>query len=175
MSSDLEARATKQMAELKEQLEKIRKDLQELKTHKHGPEFLYPIQERLREIDAKRVDGKFMFDKQIPAGQAELVNMIEECYGIAYEVQNGMRAMQHELHNVNQSLHELKLKEGKPTYTQLAPLQDRLLQVSEQLKEAKYQNEKGEIPPGQAKLFDLLNNCYELKGEIASKIEQRET
>ena len=36
-----------------------------------------PIQERLREIDSKRIQGKFMVHNEVPQGQAELINMLE--------------------------------------------------------------------------------------------------
>jgi hypothetical protein len=65
----------------------------------------------------------------------------------------------------------LNLTTTHPSYTQLGPLQDRLRLISVRLADGKYQNENGDIPAGQASLFEVLNVCYGIKDAITLKIE----
>ncbi|CAH1756356.1 7505_t:CDS:2 [Entrophospora sp. SA101] len=45
------------------------------------------IQDELREIDSKRIDGKFMAsDDSIPTGQAQVISLLEECYEHVHEL-----------------------------------------------------------------------------------------
>lgn len=46
------------------------------------------LQEELRKIDSKRVDGKFLGPggSSVPAGQAILVGILEECFEICHEI-----------------------------------------------------------------------------------------
>lgn len=41
---------------------------------------------KLNSIDNMRTDGKFMFGKEVPEGQAAVTALLEECFEIAYEL-----------------------------------------------------------------------------------------
>ncbi|KAF2196739.1 hypothetical protein GQ43DRAFT_484694 [Delitschia confertaspora ATCC 74209] len=70
------------------QLTTLRKCLLEVK--KSGgvssPRELYPYSMKLNSIDNMRVDGKFMIDKDIPDGQGSVIQLLEECFELAYEL-----------------------------------------------------------------------------------------
>lgn len=48
---------------------------------------LYPYQLKLRSIDIKRVDGKFMQGNSIPEGQGMVNALLAECFDICHELQ----------------------------------------------------------------------------------------
>ncbi|KAJ3360097.1 hypothetical protein GGF32_008687 [Allomyces javanicus] len=50
------------------------------------PQELYPFQLKLKSFDDQRVDGKFMVDGEIPAGQGVLHSLLSECYDILNEL-----------------------------------------------------------------------------------------
>ena len=70
------------------QLLTLRKCLIEVK--KSGgvsnPRELYPYSMKLNSIDNMRVDGKFMVGKDIPEGQGSIIDLLSECYDLAYEL-----------------------------------------------------------------------------------------
>jgi hypothetical protein len=41
---------------------------------------------KLNSIDNMRVDGKFMVGKDIPEGQGSIIDLLSECYDLAYEL-----------------------------------------------------------------------------------------
>jgi hypothetical protein len=51
-----------------------------------NPRELYPYSMKLNSIDNMRVDGKFMVGKDIPEGQGCVVDLLSECYDLAYEL-----------------------------------------------------------------------------------------
>ncbi|KAH9256309.1 hypothetical protein BASA81_005530 [Batrachochytrium salamandrivorans] len=166
----------KQMAQIKAELEEIYSQLQVLMAEKNGALFLYPLQVRLREVDSWRTGGKFMCGSdQIPPGQAQLVELLEDCYGLVYKVRNGMQAVEDELTSVREDLTFLLNRDKHVQYVQLAPLQDRLLQVSQRLSDGKFTSESGDVPPGQAKLFDLIHECYEIKNQLVDRMEAKQS
>ncbi|KAF8478777.1 hypothetical protein JB92DRAFT_3085999 [Gautieria morchelliformis] len=74
---------------LHEKLVNLRRQLATL-AGREGPvkAELKPLQEELRKIDAKRVDGKFLGPggSSVPTSQALLSSLIEECFNIAQEI-----------------------------------------------------------------------------------------
>jgi len=70
------------------QLRTLRKCLREVK--KAGgvssPRELYPYSMKLNSIDTMRVDGKFMVGKDIPDGQAAVMQLLEDCFDLTYEL-----------------------------------------------------------------------------------------
>ncbi|KAI9176055.1 hypothetical protein H9P43_006420 [Blastocladiella emersonii ATCC 22665] len=50
------------------------------------PQELYPFQLKLKSFDDMRVDGKFLVDGEIPAGQGVLHSLLSECYEILNEL-----------------------------------------------------------------------------------------
>ena len=67
---------------------------------------------------------------------------------------------------------ELKKLEGKGVKSadELVPVQDKLRAIDSKKVDGKFVDAKGEIPPGQAKLSDLLAECYEIKERITDKL-----
>jgi len=47
---------------------------------------LYPYGMKLSSIDNLRVDGKFIVNGQIPEGQAAVMQLLEECFDITYDL-----------------------------------------------------------------------------------------
>jgi hypothetical protein len=43
---------------------------------------------KLNSIDNMRVDGKFMIGDEIPDGQGNVTQLLEECFELAYELRN---------------------------------------------------------------------------------------
>jgi hypothetical protein len=43
---------------------------------------------KLNSIDKIRVDGKFMVNNSIPDGQAAVMQLLEDCYELTYQLQN---------------------------------------------------------------------------------------
>ncbi|KAF2117686.1 hypothetical protein BDV96DRAFT_570686 [Lophiotrema nucula] len=72
------------------QLVTLKKCLHEVK--KNGgvssPRELYPYSMKLNSIDNMRVDGKFMIGDDIPDGQGSVMQLLEECFDLAYELRN---------------------------------------------------------------------------------------
>jgi len=62
-----------------------------------------------------------------------------------------------------------KLKQTCKSEAELVPIQERLGAIDSMQKDGKWVDEKGEIPAGQAVLHELVDECYDLKDEIASK------
>jgi len=47
---------------------------------------LWPYSMKLSSIDNMRVDGKFMVDEEIPDGQAAVIQLLEDCFELAYQL-----------------------------------------------------------------------------------------
>jgi len=72
------------------QLTTLRKCLQEVKKlgGVSSPRELYPYSMKLNSIDNMRKDGKFMVGDEIPDGQGRVIQLLEECFDLAYELRN---------------------------------------------------------------------------------------
>jgi len=53
-----------------------------------SPRELYPYSMKLNSIDNMRKDGKFMIGDDIPDGQGSIIQLLEECFELAYELRN---------------------------------------------------------------------------------------
>lgn len=51
-----------------------------------SPRELYPYSMKLNSIDNMKKDGKFMVGGDIPEGQASVMNLLSECFELAYEL-----------------------------------------------------------------------------------------
>ncbi|KAI0047227.1 hypothetical protein FA95DRAFT_1606238 [Auriscalpium vulgare] len=166
-----------------ERLVHIRRKLVTLAA-KDGPHKaeLKPLQEELRRIDSKRVDGKFMGPGgTIPASQAICSSLLEECFDIVQEI----RAME----------------ESKNVAPPLKPIHDRLTEVRAELEglalthrwtlretdlwnyslslqevdkmrvDGKFVDSEGNQPHGQYVLLYLLRRCYGVIYRLLSSSE----
>jgi len=72
------------------QLTTLRKCLLEVKKlgGVSSPRELYPYSMKLNSIDNMRVDGKFMVGDEIPDGQGRVIQLLEECFELAYDLRN---------------------------------------------------------------------------------------
>jgi len=72
------------------QLTTLRKCLIEVKKlgGVSSPRELYPYSMKLNSIDNMRKDGKFMVGSEIPDGQGRVIQLLEECFDLAYELRN---------------------------------------------------------------------------------------
>ncbi|KIM90620.1 hypothetical protein PILCRDRAFT_812376 [Piloderma croceum F 1598] len=166
-----------------EKLVTIRRQLVALaaKEGSHKAE-LKPIQEELRKIDSKRVDGKFLGPGGVvPASQAICSSLLEECFEITQEIK-----AQEESKHVATSL--------KPIYDRLSGLRAELenlvlthrwslretdlwnyslsLQEIDKMRiDGKFVDSEGNRPPGQYVLLYLLRRCYGLIYRLLSSSE----
>jgi hypothetical protein len=46
------------------------------------------MQLQLNSIDNMRIDGKFMVGDEIPDGQGRVIQLLEECFELAYDLRN---------------------------------------------------------------------------------------
>ena len=51
-----------------------------------NPRELYPYSMKLNSIDNMRTDGKFYVGKDIPEGQGSVIDLLSECYDLAYDL-----------------------------------------------------------------------------------------
>jgi hypothetical protein len=72
------------------QLTTLRKCLLEVKKlgGVSSPRELYPYSMKLNSIDNMRIDGKFMVGDEIPDGQGRVIQLLEECFELAYDLRN---------------------------------------------------------------------------------------
>ncbi|KAI0788848.1 hypothetical protein C8Q75DRAFT_768208 [Abortiporus biennis] len=143
---------------------------------------LKPLQEELRRIDSKRVDGKFLGPGgTVPASQAVCSSLLEECFDIAQEI----RAMD-ESKNVASSL--------KPIYDRLVEIRRELeslvlthrwslretdlwnyilsLQEIDKMRiDGQFVDSDGNRPTGQYVLLYLLRRCYGILYRLLSSSE----
>ncbi|EMD38951.1 hypothetical protein CERSUDRAFT_81747 [Gelatoporia subvermispora B] len=143
---------------------------------------LKPLQEELRKIDSKRVDGKFLGPGgMVPASQAVCSSLLEECFDIVQEIR-----AQDESKNVASSL--------KPIYDRLSEIRKELeslvlthrwslretdlwnyslsLQEIDKMRvDGKFVDSEGNRPAGQYVLLYLLRRCYGLIYRLLSSSE----
>jgi len=163
-----------ELTPIHEKLVTIRRQLVALaaKEGSHKAE-LKPLQEELRTIDSKRVDGKFLGPGGIvPASQAICSSLLEECFEISQEIK-----AQEDSKNVATSL--------KPIYDRLSQIRAELehlvlthrwslretdlwnyslsLQEIDKMRiDGKFLDSDGNRPAGQYVLLYLLRRCYGL-------------
>lgn len=68
-----------------------------------SPRELYPYSMKLNSIDNMKKDGKFMVGGDIPEGQASVMNLLSECFELAYELRTEAEEKKDEEPEVSQS------------------------------------------------------------------------
>ncbi|KAL9933776.1 hypothetical protein V8E36_007434 [Tilletia maclaganii] len=139
------------------------------------------LQEELRKIDSKRVDGKFLGPggSSVPAGQAILVGILEECFEICHDITVRNDEVPMELQPIYDRLVEIKAQLEHLVLTHRWTLRETDLwnyQVS--LKEidrlrvnGKFVDSEGKQPEGQLVLLYLLRRCYGLIYRLVASSE----
>ncbi|CAJ0826262.1 22031_t:CDS:2 [Entrophospora sp. SA101] len=138
------------------------------------------IQDELREIDSKRIDGKFMAsDDSIPTGQAQVISLLEECYEHVHELIVTQDCVAGTLKHIYDRLIELKsqLENLVLTHrwtlreTDLWMYQIQLTEIDNMRKDGKFYDKDGNVPEGQTVLLYLLHKCYRLIYKLLSSSE----
>ncbi|KAH9992782.1 hypothetical protein BJV74DRAFT_918493 [Russula compacta] len=166
-----------------ERLVVIRRKLVALAAKGGSPKVeLKPLQEELRKIDSKRVDGKFLGPGgNIPASQAICSSLLEECFDIIQEIRaleesknvapplkpihdrlTGIRA---ELEGLAMT-HRWTLRE-----TDLWNYSQSLQEIDKMRISGKFVDSEGHQPAGQYVLLYLLRRCYGVIYRLLSSSE----
>jgi hypothetical protein len=139
------------------------------------------LQEELRKIDSKRVDGKFLGPggSSVPAGQAILVGILEDCFEIVHdinvrndEVPMTLQPIYDRLNEIKSSLehlvmtHRWTLRE-----TDLWNYQVTLKEIDRLRVDGKFVDSEGKQPEGQLVLLYLLRRCYGLIYRLVASSE----
>lgn len=172
-----------ELVPIHERLVNIRRQLVALAAkEKHQRAELKPLIEELRDIDSKRVDGKFLGPGgSFPASQAICSSLLEECFDITQEIK-----AQDESKNVSTSL--------KPIYDRLSEIRKELeslalthrwslretdlwnytlsLQEIDNMRvDGKFVDLDKNVPPGQYVLLYFLRRCYGILYRLLSSSE----
>ncbi|KAF9192119.1 hypothetical protein BGZ49_003467, partial [Haplosporangium sp. Z 27] len=132
---------------------------------------VHHIQEELREIEAKRVDGKFMDEKgNVVSGQAAVIGLLEDCYDDCHNLLATKERVPPALQDIFQRLQVIKTDLERLVLTQRWTLRETdLWQYEIQLNEisalrinGKFVDQDGALHEGQALLNFMLHKCYRL-------------
>ncbi|KAE8253864.1 hypothetical protein A4X13_0g3634 [Tilletia indica] len=139
------------------------------------------LQEELRRIDSKRVDGKFLGPggSSVPAGQAILVGILEECFEICHDITVRNDEVPMELQPIYDRLVEIKaqLEHLVLTHrwtlreTDLWNYQVSLKEIDRMRVDGKFVDSEGKQPEGQLVLLYLLRRCYGLIYRLVASSE----
>lgn len=139
------------------------------------------LQEELRKIDAKRVDGKFLGPggSSVPAGQAILVGLLEECFEICHdmtvrndEVPMTLQPIYDRLVEIKSQLEHLVLTHRWTLReTDLWNYQVTLKEIDRLRVNGKFVDSEGKQPEGQLVLLYLLRRCYGLIYRLVASSE----
>ncbi|KIJ55377.1 hypothetical protein M422DRAFT_23976 [Sphaerobolus stellatus SS14] len=144
---------------------------------------LKPLQEELRKIDSKRVDGKFLGPggSSVPTSQALLSSLIEECFEIIQEIKarevsknvaSSLKPIYDRLSDMRAELENLVLTHRwSLRETDLWNYQLSLREIDKMRVEGKFVDAEGNRPPGQYVLLYLLRRCYGLIYRLLSSSE----
>ncbi|KDQ61670.1 hypothetical protein JAAARDRAFT_66748 [Jaapia argillacea MUCL 33604] len=143
---------------------------------------LKPLQEELRKIDSKRVDGKFLGPGGIvPASQAVCSSLLEECFDIAQEIRaqdevknvaSSLRPIYDRLTQIRQELESLVLTHRwSLRETDLWNYSLSLQEIDKMRIDGKFVDSEGDRPDGQYVLLYLLRRCYGLIYRLLSSSE----
>ncbi|KAJ7648576.1 hypothetical protein DFH06DRAFT_1209094 [Mycena polygramma] len=166
-----------------ERLVTIRRQLVALaaKEGSHKAE-LKPLQEELRKIDSKRVDGKFLGPGGVvPASQAVCSSLLEECFEIAQEIKahedeknvaSELKPIHERLSGIRAELESLVLTHRWTLReTDLWNYSSALQEIDKMRVDGKFLDAEGGRPPGQYILLYLLRRCYGLIYRLLSASE----
>ncbi|KZT27730.1 hypothetical protein NEOLEDRAFT_1130191 [Neolentinus lepideus HHB14362 ss-1] len=134
---------------------------------------LKPLQEELRKIDSKRVDGKFLGPGGIvPASQAICSSLLEECFDIVQEIRaqeesknvaSSLRPIHDRLTQIRAELESLVLTHRwSLRETDLWNYSLSLQEIDKMRIDGKFVDSEGNRPEGQYVLLYLLRRCYGL-------------
>ncbi len=114
---------------------------------------------RFIEVESKRSEYKFV-DKQghIPQGQAQLNDLLQECYELKEILQ-----MEMELKSIKHDIETLPKSSSLQASPTIIEIQNRLASIDNRRVDGKFVTSRGEVPHGQAILHELLSECYQLK------------
>ncbi|PWN51883.1 hypothetical protein IE53DRAFT_385739 [Violaceomyces palustris] len=139
------------------------------------------LQEELRKIDSKRVDGKFLGPggSSVPAGQAILVGLLEECFEICHditirndEVPMTLQPIYDRLTEIKSQLEHLVLTHRWTLReTDLWNYQVTLKEIDRLRVNGKFVDSEGKQPEGQLVLLYLLRRCYGLIYRLVASSE----
>ncbi|PLW19099.1 hypothetical protein PCANC_06455 [Puccinia coronata f. sp. avenae] len=142
---------------------------------------LYNFQVSLQELDAMRVDGKFVdAEGNKPEGQLVLHYLLRRCYGLIYRLMSSSEPISEELMPIANKLSTLKkclnevLKYGGDELSprDLYPYQLALAQIDNLRIDGKFKGRDGTIPEGQAILNANLGECHELLNTLRESMER---
>ncbi|KAF9924619.1 hypothetical protein FBU30_005442 [Linnemannia zychae] len=132
---------------------------------------VHHIQEELREIEAKRVDGKF-YDKEgnVVSGQAAVIGLLEDCYDDCHNLLATKEQVPPALQDVFKRLQAIKTELERLVLTQRWTLREtdlwqyemQLSEISSLRKNGKFVDKEGNVEEGQALLNFMLHKCYRL-------------
>ncbi|KAL6300052.1 hypothetical protein BKA93DRAFT_741295 [Sparassis latifolia] len=166
-----------------ERLVNIRRQLVALAAKETAREAaLKGIQEELRKIDSKRVDGKFMGPGgTLPASQAICSSLLEECFEIAQEIraQDDSKHVASSLKPIYDRLSEIRRELESLVLTHRWSLRETdlwnyslsLQEIDKMRVDGKFVDAEGTRPTGQYVLLYLLRRCYGLIYRLLSSSE----
>ncbi|EIW58671.1 uncharacterized protein TRAVEDRAFT_168314 [Trametes versicolor FP-101664 SS1] len=143
---------------------------------------LKPIQEELRRIDSKRVDGKFFGPGgTVPASQAVCSSLLEDCFDIVQEIRaqdesknvaSSLRPIYDRLSEIRKELEQLVLTHRwSLRETDLWNYSLSLQEIDKMRVDGKFVDAEGNRPEGQYVLLYLLRRCYGLIYRLLSSSE----
>jgi len=143
---------------------------------------LKPLQEELRKIDSKRVDGKFLGPGgSIPASQAICSSLLEECFDIIQEIraQEESKHVAPPLKPIYDRLTGLRAELEGLALTHRWTLRETdlwnyslsLQEVDKMRVNGKFVDSEGGHPPGQYLLLYLIRRCYGVIYRLLSSSE----
>ncbi|KAN0137097.1 Protein of unknown function (DUF2408) domain containing protein [Lactarius tabidus] len=168
---------------LHERLVTIRRKLAALAAKGGSPKAeLKPLQEELRKIDSKRVDGKFLGPGgNIPASQAICTSLLEECFDVVQEIraQEESKNVAPPLKPIHDRLTELRAELEGLALTHRWTLRETdlwnyslsLQEVDKMRIDGKFVDSEGNQPAGQYVLLYLLRRCYGVIYRLLSSSE----
>ncbi|KAF8920838.1 hypothetical protein CPB85DRAFT_1273264 [Mucidula mucida] len=166
-----------------ERLVNIRRQLVALaaKEGSHKAE-LKPLQEELRKIDSKRVDGRFLGPGgMVPSSQAVCSSLLEECFEIAQEIKanEDSKNVPSSLKPIHDRLSEIRAELEGLVLTHRWSLRETdlwnyslsLQEIDKMRVDGKFLDSEGNRPEGQYVLLYLLRRCYGLIYRLLSSSE----
>ncbi|OSX64248.1 hypothetical protein POSPLADRAFT_1179895 [Postia placenta MAD-698-R-SB12] len=140
------------------------------------------LQEELRKIDSKRVDGKFLGPGgMVPASQAICSSLLEECFEIAQEIraQDDSKYVASSLKPIYDRLSEIRRELEQLVLTHRWSLRETdlwnyslsLQEIDKMRVDGKFVDSEGTRPSGQYVLLYLLRRCYGLIYRLLSSSE----
>ncbi|KAI1319998.1 hypothetical protein EDD11_002329 [Mortierella claussenii] len=132
---------------------------------------IHHIQEELREIEAKRADGKFMDGEgNVVSGQAAVIGLLEDCYDDCHNLLATKEPVPKALQDIFYRLQAIKTELERLVLTQRWTLREtdlwqyeiQLSEISALRKNGKFVDRDGNIQEGQALLNFMLHKCYRL-------------